>query len=937
MPTLMQSIKRLRDRWLLPPGGTVSVKDLDRRFQPAQPGSLRSLLLKMNTLADEAKPAGGSTEPYYRRSLPKPAKNKGFVRDISLKNLVERLEDQGELVRSETLSVRALIQGFQSDSRESLRSLLSKMLSVLCRYVDLANVQLPEGDPNPVAQAVRLFDARAAEFVWANLMPVHPLADLGTELHEPYPYQTKDGPITVFHPGSKCLAALAYPDFFPDIRANGFRQMVSDEIMKPEVQPGWGGSFGPHFPAVLLLFGFKSEGNYDLTQMNLLPMAYRYYEELDSGAREKLITVLLAKGKIDLVGSSDDIYTSGKVPASWAIAGDAVIPPILPFGIFSGTQRIGETENHILQIHTVRYLTNQLLYQRDQHPDCDNRRNSWADAPSCTELMLRLLRNFLRDDFSEYNAKPYQHETRTALLNLCSYAYDHEVRLGARMVLDYISAHVAVSSCDLRRMVPFRRRNEDDKSKRIVESGFMDVGLLEWNTGCDPNTEHYVVQAGNIRAYETVTPFADTATALSHDDYWNYWRSRPWSILDHGGDGLTEALSDYRLPPSIHDLFVNDLHRRFFQRLHRTPQFVKNWLFSLPDTESGQNCDNMEIYAGSPSYLITAGGSPAGWAIDPGLQGTFKPDDVKVQYGVAVTTSFMPAGQSSGPGTQNYARDLIQFSSFAEVGLVHNYGVAPDFACGHVVHIPAWVNFIEPRGLFSFVDKGNSPGQPGFYLAFCRDGDFTVMEAYDTWLHNPALAFGDFRAGVLDRNRNLTLASGKEAEYITTNGNRVRFMIWNLELPPPFASTVGAQIQSIDYKDVDTDDRIGDASKISGFLNGTILNSTGEAVMEIANPSLQQKIVLDMSDPWHPRRTSETGEVEEAGSNGEVWVNFGWTGPFEGDFFHPFNTLAAAAAAVAEGGVVKIMPGWTDERPYLVGKKRMRLVAPIGGVTIGVR
>ena len=59
-------------------------------------------------------------------------------------------------------------------------------------------------------------------------------------------------------------------------------------------------------------------------------------------------------------------------------------------------------------------------------------------------------------------------------------------------------------------------------------------------------------------------------------------------------------------------------------------------------------------------------------------------------------------------------------------------------------------------------------------------------------------------------------------------------------------------------------------------------------------------------------RTSETGEVEEAGLNHEVWVDFAWTGPFVGDFFQPFNTLAAATAAVADGGVINA--AWNDER-----------------------
>ena len=42
-----------------------------------------------------------------------------------------------------------------------------------------------------------------------------------------------------------------------------------------------------------------------------------------------------------------------------------------------------------------------------------------------------------------------------------------------------------------------------------------------------------------------------------------------------------------------------------------------------------------------------------------------------------------------------------------------------------------------------------------------------------------------------------------------------------------------------------------------------------------------------------------------------------------------------AVAAVAENGVVKVMPGRTAERPYVPGGKRCRIVAPIGGVTIG--
>ena len=328
------------------------------------------------------------------------------------------------------------------------------------------------------------------------------------------------------------------------------------------------------------------------------------------------MTVLLAKGRIRRP-NKDDIFTSGGPPNDWSTSGYLEAPiPVLGdlFGVHPKIKTLGETENHILMIHTARYLTNQLLYQRDQDPQHDNRRNGSDDSPTCMRLMLYLLRNILLDDFSEYNAKNYQNETRWALQNLTSYAYDHEVRLAARMVLDYISAHIAVSSCDLRRMVPFRRRNES-KNVTTLSGGAMDLGLLDYQFGADPMTETFAMLAGNTRAYQTDIGFF---------------------IPNNGGDSTRVMQSDYRLPPSIHDLFVNDLSRRFYQRLHRTEQ---------EDTEvTRRNCDNYEIYAGSPSYLITAGGTAAKHAIDPYLLGILPPQQDQ-QIGVAVPTSFMPAIQ----------------------------------------------------------------------------------------------------------------------------------------------------------------------------------------------------------------------------------------------------------------------------------------------------
>src|SRR5437016_4510687 len=390
-----------------------------------------------------------------------------------------------------------------------------------------------------------------------------------------------------------------------------------------------------------------------MSQMHLLLMAYCYYDDLLPAAQEHLITSLLAGGTVHGPGN-DDTHTSGFFLETWSRAG-----MISPLGI---KKSIGETENHILMIMATRYLTNQLLYQRDPQLQFDNRRNSLGEVAaeyfathpvplvtvspvpphkdptpgSCAFLLLDLLQRILRDDFSEYNAKSYQKETRRALVNLCNYAYDHEIRLAARMVLDYISAHFLVSTNDLRRLVPFRRLNESPKTARDDEA-------------------------------------------------------------EVGG--------------------------------HR-------------------NCDNIEIFASSPSYLITAGGQPAPYAIDPYILGIPAPGSEK-QVGVAVTTTFMPTTYRH---RAIYAQDLIQFSFFAEYGDVRNYGVAPDFACGPQIKLPAWVNHLQGTpyyvsdGNFIFINQGTpidsqeakllqrpgfttNEGRPGFYLAIYQENGLGLMEA----------------------------------------------------------------------------------------------------------------------------------------------------------------------------------------------------------------
>jgi hypothetical protein len=783
--------------------------------------------------------------------------------------------------------------------------------------VDLFQHHLPPyplGDSRPLANS--LFDSRAAATVSAavgnlHLVKVQPTSsDLDPDaLLERKRYGDSAPTILILTP--KCLAVMAYEDYFPGApNAARLRPMVSEAILA--ASPGWCGTFGPDVNDQ----GVQHyEGNYDMTQMFLLPLAYGYYDLLTPEAREKLINQLLANGRIHRA-SLDDTLTSGGAPNDWSRAGRVSFADI-------GITDLPETENHVLMIATARYLTNQLLYPRHQGELWyDNRRNGdkSASRPNCLDQVLELLRNELRDDFAEYNAKPYQEETRRALLNLYSFAYAAEVRLGAGMVLDYVSAHIAVSSCDLRRLVPFRRRNEP-KNVHQDPGGFTDVDLLDGAHGADPMAAHFALHAGNTRAY-----------ALPDKRVWpgESWEVRPWpwAISRAAAEPFHEAACDHRLAPSVHDLFVNDLHRRFYQRLHRKAM-----------TEEGdqRNTDNLEIYAGSPSYLISAGGRPAIWVIPGKMSYGYQQQNL----GVAVPISFMPAGAITGASTSD-SRELIQIMHLsdlatpengiqnAEHGATENYGVAPDFACGVDIHLPAWTKVPSVGdGLFWVNQRSSATELAGFYLAIHRWGSFVVLEAFDTWRH-PEVSFDDFKARVTANSPRTAPASGVEAVYTTFFGNRIHYKIWqNLELDN---HVVGSKILNIEYAGGDPADTLANAGNDSEpFLSGNIMTSPHDGVVEIRNPSLATILTLDWRDPHQLVRTSETGEVQQAGGNFEVWVDFDWHGAMEGDFHRPFNTLAAAVNAVANGGVIRIVHGAKRER--LTIHKRVRLKA-VGGTVV---
>src|SRR5262249_2288830 len=89
----------------------------------------------------------------------------------------------------------------------------------------------------------------------------------------------------------------------------------------------------------------------------------------------------------------------------------AVLDP-LPFA------RVPETENHLLMINTSRYLTNQAMIEAlDDEGGYPNEDEIQSQQDDTRDWLLERLQRIARNDFDEYNARPYQRYSINAVLN----------------------------------------------------------------------------------------------------------------------------------------------------------------------------------------------------------------------------------------------------------------------------------------------------------------------------------------------------------------------------------------------------------------------------------------------------------------------------------------------------------------------------------------
>ncbi len=480
-------------------------------------------------------------------------------------------------------------------------------------------------------------------------------------------------------------------------------------------------------------------GEYDVIMARLVPMLFRFGRELDNDVHS-----LILNGLLSLRGPYDP--------------GDRdVCNSTLPI----------ETENHLLNMETSRFLTNQALYALTGDATYNNETNG------TTAYMLSDLGGLLADDFNEYNSKTYQGYSLFAVQNLADYATDRRVKTAARMVLDFSSAKFSLSSIGLRRNAPYRRHPGDypndstDKTNVHILNGF----------NSDSQTGRFTLYTGLFQQLYDPT----TTQALS-------------KYLT--GNMIEAFAGNYRPPRSVLYFMLEPKSPTFFERIHHA---------------------GIEIYSGTSQYLISAGGEPTAELDTIAGNGSFS------DSGASVITSLTSAGAETKTNQQIRFDGTLASGGEAGIGTdglaSRNVEtcVGPRVACGVNLIIPSpyvpasciqrqtscALRSSTPGG-WTFVNHSTSAcntssPQGDFYVAaFNASATAPTQDVHGLFevypVQSAGKSFSEFVQSVCDNNPAIR-PNGTTPIYSPQDGEQVLFQSVPLETIPGMPLPTSGQLQ----------------------------------------------------------------------------------------------------------------------------------------------
>jgi hypothetical protein len=468
--------------------------------------------------------------------------------------------------------------------------------------------------------------------------------------------------------------------------------------------------------------------------------------------------------------------------------------------------RVPESENHRLMIETSKFLTNADIIARLEAENYELVGDVRDDQAGVRDWLMQRLQDIARNDFQEYNARPYSRYSLNAILNLHDFAAVHDdpdLARAALIVLDLAEAKFAATSNRGRRVVPFRRLSDGDGDEHSY--------LHESVQGADHELARAMLLSGQTQTLD---------------------KTRGDVALPTLAEMVNAATSRYRLPPPV---LATAVERRTFEQTIR---------------HSG-----VERVEQSPAFTISAGG------VRTGPTGTVLGSGRDKDKGLAMPTVIIPTIAGS------YMRDLFRFEG---IGIHHdrspNTCVAPGFACGLQPRLSAVFIACTDREVLStetmfFVSSARcfpNVAGPHFYLAgrlvecplaFCNTqwGVMDIVEAAPPPAtgvppqpdKDPAyLLFKSQRRVAL---KAIALDAGNRGVYTSASGHVITFGM-NEITGFTGGPGGGATVLSVDGK-----------PSPDWITSGGAIDADGTGHATINGPG--GPVIIDFSDQANPRRT----------------------------------------------------------------------------------
>jgi hypothetical protein len=551
----------------------------------------------------------------------------------------------------------------------------------------------------------------------------------------------------------------------------------------------------------------------------------------------------LAGGLLGMLGQG--AAAAGAGPGAAAAALGASLPSIVT-GLTVVDLRIPETENHRLMIESSRYLKNQvLLEEMKHHPNIGELQEEQNDV---RDWLLDYLGLIMREDFSEYNARPYQRYSIKAIMNLSDFATDPKVVRAARNVLEFYVAKFAMTSREGVRVTPHRRR-VDAMAKNAVMTEF-------GGEGADHAIAVMQFLAGLTHRLNESAPSDFPGPAVG---------DKPFKRMPYGNADNMDflATTQFVLDDSIlHMALFKD--RPYFQRMHHA---------------------GIEIYTNRTGFTLAAGGiktEPAASLMIGGVSaGLSEVADDMGGPGTGVPTSLITA----------LSPEVDRLSMTGFKGLVEDFGIEKGriydrnscvfetFACGINFQSPRWIRadgsscFVLgqtpnefPAG-WSFVNSRECPitsGAPAFFVARflapcnaepgCESGGrFGLMEVVDMpqltslSIQQTLPVFNAFKSKVVASNPAIYPGDQQSSANIEKRGTYTMFS------DPTRRITFVAGGEKAGVVSTRDGEPIADI-KDWPFAQGDVLNSQGDGIVTFRNPATNQLIIWNHSDARNPTR-----------------------------------------------------------------------------------